>query len=96
MKTHPDCETHGCQYAAIHGAIPDIQGLTLNELADKLVQRAPQMVNDADGCLAILASQVIRWLAVKLPAAAAINAADIRAIPDIDSAYCDNGAPPPT
>lgn len=47
----------------------DMRGQTLNWYADELFERAPQMVNSADGALAVQASQIIRWLATKLYAA---------------------------
>jgi hypothetical protein len=47
----------------------DMHGMTLNQYADKLFERATQMVNSADSALAVQASLIIRWLATKLYAA---------------------------
>jgi hypothetical protein len=71
-----ECEVRKSAEAKLAPASPqepvseiEMHGMTLNQYADELFERAPQMVNSADGALAVQASQIIRWLATKLYAA---------------------------
>jgi hypothetical protein len=82
----------------------DMHGMTLNQYADKLFERATQMVNSADGALAVQASLIIRWLATKLyaepvPAGDAVSVrADVigflRGESPIDGHWYDESWPP--